>query len=320
MTGCSIGLTGASVDSLALPSDAGTSIELPDASADAGGHPKKGTAPPANDAGGAAPDAGVRSVVSPLCGMTVDDGAVTCSPDEGSCTLPANDAGAGPGEGGADAGLYPGRDGGFTPSHTACRVMPVRGEAGSTPAPMCGVAGTGMSESACTGSSDCAPGFECVLPSEIQADGAASAGVCRQYCCSNVCSEAFFCSKQTTLGGAVAVPVCIPTQVPDVVDGGSAAPCQLLNDATCQYGQTCQVVPQATGQVLACVTPGTAMAGQSCESVNCAAGLSCIGGVFPYRTCAELCDIDEDQCPSGQTCTSNAVLSNVAAEVGICTD
>jgi hypothetical protein len=117
------------------------------------------------------------------------------------------------------------------------------------------------------------------------------------------------------------VPVCVPSPVLSSADGGAdggAAACQLLNDATCTYGLTCQVVPQSSGQVQ-CVMPGTATAGQSCETVNCQAGLSCLG-VFPMRTCAQLCDQDEDTCPSGQTCTSNAVLSNIDPQIGVCAE
>jgi hypothetical protein len=82
-------------------------------------------------------------------------------------------------------------------------------------------------------------------------------------------------------------------------------------------GLTCQVVNQFTGQV-ACVIPGSATAGESCESSKCAKGLSCILGYFPARECAQLCLIGDNDCPAGEACTSNAAISSVDSQIGTC--
>jgi hypothetical protein len=148
-------------------------------------------------------------------------------------------------------------------------------------------------------------------------DGAqGSTGVCRRYCCDNICSGAgAFCDKETTVSGAVAVPVCV-TRAWEGADAGVA--CELLDDTSCGgSGLSCQLVDTATGQV-ACVTPGTATAGQSCELANCASGFSCVVGYFPARRCAQLCDVENGNCSKGETCTANAALSTVNAHVGVC--
>ncbi len=328
--GCSIGLTGASI-AADDPADASVPVRAVDAgsgAADAGR--RKAVAPAADAATLVSLDAGTVGVVSPLCGVVVGDGSVTCDPDEGSCSV--DDAGADASTvPSADAGAYEAVDGGgdvasgAAGGRSACHVTAVYGDggvtgaAGSTPvAPTCSAAGNGTEESACSASSDCAPGLDCVVADGSRPDGAALLGVCRRYCCNNVCggTTASYCHIQPTIGGAVAVPVCVPTAPHTAADGG--APCTLLDDSTCGAGLTCQVVNVSSGQ-LACVTAGTATAGQSCDVMNCAAGLSCLAGTFPYRTCAQLCDQEYDQCPAGQTCMSNPVLSSVDAQIGVCT-
>jgi hypothetical protein len=247
------------------------------------------------------------------------DASAPCDPDNGACTPTVAVPDAGEPSYFADAAV-PGSGGGAAESYT-CRVTAERGEAGiASVMPECVLAGVGKAESPCAASRDCAPGFECVVDdSRVHADGASDTqGVCRHYCCDNICQGLrAFCDKETTVGGAVAVPVCVTRPAQGSGDGGAA--CALLDDSTCGGGGlSCQVVNLDTGEV-ACVTPGTAMAGQSCELTNCAKGLSCIVGYFPDRTCGQLCDVENNDCPSGQSCAPNATLSNASASVGVCT-
>jgi hypothetical protein len=254
-----------------------------------------------------APDAGSTTVMnstsaSPLCGAPGDGGSASaCSPDIDSCSAPA------------DAGVDYDMDGGAGTAEPAfgCHVTATHVEAGAAGAmAVCSPAGHGKPESPCYGSDDCAPGLECVVDAaKGEADSAASAGgVCRRYCCDNTCDEkGSFCDIEYTVSSAVAVPVCV-----------NGHPCELLNDATCGSGLTCQVVDAFTGQV-ACVTPGVATAGESCETSKCAKGLSCILGYFPARECAQLCYIQNDSCPSGEVCVASAAIPGVASQIGTCT-
>jgi hypothetical protein len=264
------------------------------------------------------------SAGSPLCGMrAAGDASVACDPDDGTCTsyrisedagAPAADA-----EPLADAGGVGAMED-AAPTTLGCHVVTHKLEAGvASVAPSCTPAGTGTAESPCSASNDCAPGFECVLDeSRLPSDGASvGPGVCRHYCCDNTCSGAHaFCDKETVVGGLAAVPVCVTRSPSPAVDGGVT--CQLLEDSTCGGSFDCQVVNADTGQV-ACVAAGTATAGQSCELTNCAKGLSCVAGYFPDRSCAQLCDLDNNDCPSGQYCAANAALSSTNARVGVCT-
>ena len=313
--GC-VGITGAELGSSAsLVADASVSSFAEDAGG-ASSESKMAAVTTNADAGAAGPIFFTEG--SPLCKIVQsDDGVFPCDPDAPSCaayrgaagvagadaSTPAAADAAGSGVGSlADAGVV---------LPTACRVTAVRGDAGtSSAAPMCQVAGLGTAESPCYASTDCEAGFECVVSAAKVAGTATNGGVCRHYCCNNVCAEAHaFCDIETTVGEDVAVPVC-------VAHGSS---CQLLNDATCGLaGLTCQVVNDTTGEV-ACVTPGVAKAGESCETEKCAAGLSCIAGTFPNRQCAQLCNHSNDDCPAGESCTSNTALSDINTQVGVCT-
>jgi hypothetical protein len=51
---------------------------------------------------------------------------------------------------------------------------------------------------------------------------------------------------------------------------------------------------------------------------NCAEGLSCVLGYFPARECAQLCYLQNDNCPAGETCTASAAISGAAAQIGTC--
>jgi hypothetical protein len=315
--GCGIGLTASpsegftAGDALATPP-----VDAAAAGADAG-ITSTGT-PPVIDAGTA--DAATHMAGSPLCGIgTTADAGASCSPDEGVCT---------PAPGGVDAAAAAidaarsgsgGSDGGVAEPDAesfACRVTVTRAEAGAASAvAACTVAGTGRAEAVCHASSDCAPGFDCVVNAiNTYADGASTTGVCRHYCCDNSCEASnSFCDIESTLGGSASVPVCVPQSSASV-----GAACVLLDDMTCGTGLSCQVVNANTGEV-ACVTPGSATAGDSCETAKCADGLSCIGGYFPNRQCVQLCNHDNDNCPPGDTCTADPALSGQNAAVGICT-
>jgi hypothetical protein len=59
--------------------------------------------------------------------------------------------------------------------------------------------------------------------------------------------------------------------------------CDVLAAADCGNGKSCQII-DPTGNV-ACVTSGSAGAGDACSAVNtCQPGFSCVGG-----TCRRLC-------------------------------
>jgi len=313
--GCGIGLSGASVGTDEVE-DAGL-LAYRDAAAAVDAPTKTTLLPVVNDAGTSTVDSVARTQGSPLCGIPVVPGTMAvCNPDVGTCTPPY-----GGGTGLRDAAALPSLDDAAIEVTTfACRVTETRSEGGVASAtPTCSPAGLGTGATACEGSIDCAPGFECVINAQnVQADGAAGnllTGVCRHYCCDNVCAgPQSFCDIETTVGGSTAVPVCVDRPA---TDGGPA--CELLDDATCNgSGLVCQVVNAATGDV-ACVTAGTATVGESCETTKCGKGLSCIAGAFPDRTCAQLCNRENSDCPTGETCMENAALSSVNAQIGVCT-
>jgi hypothetical protein len=276
--------------------------------------------PSAVYADGGATDVVANGGISPLCGavavQAASDAGITCDPDDTmSCTPPKTATGD-------DAGAY--EDAGTS---FGCHVTATHVEAGAASAmTTCEAATADATEDAsCYASGDCAPGFECVVgATRAEADGSSgtAAGVCRAYCCDNTCEHKdSFCDIETAVGGAVSVPVCVSGHAASAM-GDAGAVCELLNDATsgpgsCGAGLTCQVVNQFTGQV-ACVVPGSATAGQSCESAKCAKGLSCILGYFPARECAQLCIIGNDDCPAGAACTASAAISSVDSQVGTC--
>jgi hypothetical protein len=248
------------------------------------------------------------SAGSPLCGIPASGavcdpdlgGALDAGPGCGSAPGPSSDGGA---DGASDGGLEAGApsDAGPAGSSLACRVL---GEADGSVAPACAVAGSGDDGAACTRGADCAAGFECV--------GTPGKGVCRRYCCDNACAAPAtdaggsppFCDIEPVAASpTLAVPVCV--QKPSCVP---FTPCP---DPT----ETCAVVDsQGT---TACVAQGAQTVGEDCERAHCRAGLAC-WGVFPERTCAQLCDA-VNPCPGGQTCQSN--YSNFGSEdtsLGIC--
>jgi hypothetical protein len=263
----------------------------------------------------------VPTATSPLCGVGAcdPDEDTECDPDAGATF--ATDAGVAADDGGEgpDEDAAPAYDAGSVqPSVTAyaCHVTASSSEGGTSPATSCTAAGKGHYDAACGSSSDCAPGYECVQDDARAAQGGAvQAGVCRRYCCGNTCpGTQSFCAIEMTLTGGTEVPVCVVRPTNSAVDSGGQ--CELLQDSTCGAGLTCQV---ASDGASACVMAGTATAGQSCETENCAAGLSCVVGYFPSRTCAQLCDLSGDGCPPGQKCADNPTVTATDGSVGVCT-
>jgi hypothetical protein len=319
LSACGIGLTAASFSEGSVVAVDGGAQGYGD-SGSVTTAPKQPTSTPGSDAavglavGSGSGSGGALASASPLCGSPYAmDSGVTCNPDLlGDCTPPSLD----------DAGVAAAGDAGASPgaARFGCHVTAVRAEAGmASSAPVCSAAGAGKADAVCHASNDCEPGYECVVNAQhLATDGAAQDGVCRRYCCDNTCADpASYCDIETTVEGSVAVPVCATHDPTASADGGAA--CELLNDATCGAGGlSCQVVNVDTGAV-ACITPGTAAAGQSCETTHCAAGLSCIAGYFPDRRCAQLCNHDNDECPAGWVCTPSLSLSTVNALIGVCT-
>jgi hypothetical protein len=310
MTACGIGLTAPSAGSAALTSvDGGRESQDASASGNA-----TVTAPlgAVADSGSIAADA-LAMTESPLCNHSLTS---VCDPDETGCSAGCAQEVLGDAGTPAVAQARCARGEGF-----ACHVTAVRGDGGvAEVVPACTVAKSGVEEDPCTSSDSCAAGYECVInavnldPTNVDA---AKAGVCRRYCCDNVCGHAeSFCDIETEIGGSVAVPVCVDlASTPSLPGAGGYGSCQLLKDS-CPTGLACQIVDQRTGLV-ACVTPGSSTAGQSCEVDKCAAGFSCIGQ-FPYRQCAQLCNVDNpNDCMSG-TCTQNTALSSNDSIVGVC--
>ena len=257
---------------------------------------------PSFDAAAAyAADAGVansrRNVVgSELCNIDLQG---TCQPDDlTACEEATGLAGDSGGDGGPvtladagvtdaafanDAGPQPPADAGA--GLLACRVV----RRGTTVGPQCTASGAGKDGDACRASLDCGVGFECV----------GNPGQCRRYCClgSKSCGEGRVCDKQTLFGDeSVTVPVCAPVH-----------PCQLLAPKACPDNQTCAIADQRNGQT-SCLTIGSAQVGESCETINCGAGLTCLGQEGT-RSCFKLCTKSKyGDCPSETKCKGSAPL------------
>jgi hypothetical protein len=214
---------------------------------------------------------------SPLCHASFS----TCFPDDAidACDLAA-DGGA------SDAGVEP-ADG----AAPACHVV----ANGASPA--CLPAGLGLTNAACSQSTDCAAGHECI-----------GGGSCRHYCCSGsiACQVNEFCDVQPTAQDpTMVVPVCMPE-----------VPCALLDSDDCPPSQQCSVV-RGDGST-SCVNVGTAKDGESCDAQHCARGLVCIGAQGS-ATCAPLCyTAGANSCAStGRSCTATLPLFRDET-IGVC--
>lgn len=231
---------------------------------------------------------------SPLCAHTSSD----CFPDgpqngfeQCIVTADAGASGGANGAGGDDAGA----DGGATTAIVteACRV---RLDTSSAPKPVCVANGEGKEGAQCLVATDCAAGYECV----------GSPGQCRHYCCSaSACASGQqFCDIQTVAEiGSLRVPVCMPVRS-----------CKLLATDGCSVGEQCEVVDdQGT---TSCVAVGPLHAGDSCETNHCGEHLTCLG-VPGSRKCYTLCDTQQNDCSTGETCKSGAPLFK-DSEIGVC--
>jgi hypothetical protein len=216
-----------------------------------------------------------------------DDAAETDADD-------ATDAAATPvADGAADAGADAARSSPF-----GCRVVE---SADAGVAPVCTAAGSGIDGDHCSGSKDCAAGYECV-----------GDGICRRYCCSGSCDATHFCDVQLEAhpagaGVPVPVPVCVPV-VP------CALPGEPSDAGSCVEGsETCAVVLAGSISgavpVASCVQSGPASVGESCEAQHCAAGLTCIGA-WGNKICYTLCDTTDasSQCQGSQVCSGGLPL------------
>jgi hypothetical protein len=293
------------------------------ASSDAGGG---ATVSFADDAGVATPAPTLLG--SPLCNLRVgsddggaggdrvcdpddveDGGSLQCSvPDAGAELLDAaavlqhNDSGTEADDGGSpsDAGeVTTPVDANPPATLTAGLACHVAAPDASAAAPQaCIAAGAGKDGTECQKSDDCANGFECV----------GSPGQCRHYCCggNSVCAVTYapsFCNPEPVVSTTTfLVPVCIP------ISG-----CSLFGK--CPTGQTCGVVKD--DGTTSCVPIGPQIAGEECDTADCATGLTCVGSVGS-RTCYQLCHVaSTSECPTGTACTGSAQLFQ-DPQYGIC--
>lgn len=244
------------------------------------------------DDGGVAPDAPPRGLApsqiagSPLCNASTWMG---CYPDDQHV---ARDRDCNLSGAAADAST------GSDSSVLACRVQPPSG--GVAAAPVCGPAGPATDGVACRGSTDCAPGYECV-----------GGGVCRRYCCAGSCSnQNQFCDIQVmTLDASTKVPVCIPVDDCGLLDQPSDA-------GACAPDETCSVVRDNGAR--SCVATGSRQPGDECDTDHCAEGLACLGSAGARR-CYVLCHTSggSPECSHKQNCKGGLPLFLLPG-VGIC--
>jgi hypothetical protein len=277
MTGCGgLGLGSVSV---------GSNVETPPeentpASPDAGAfEASKGYPVPSADSGADGGSAASPFLGSPLCGVT----GTTCDPDSLACNFAVGDGSAG------ECKAYSVCKGSADVAQetAACRVVGML--------PVCAEIGQQAEGMSCQKGSDCAAELECVGAGV----SGTNSGICRRYCCDSICSKDSFCDIEPVFGSEQLVPVC-----------NEVHHCTPLGASSCHGGQTCTVVEQASEETTACVTPGTALAGDDCTMQKCAADLACISG-----TCKTLC-VMTSSCSYGESCMPLTALGD---GVGICT-
>jgi hypothetical protein len=226
---------------------------------------------------------------NPLCNASTTNG---CYPDNAtaaeSCPL---DAGVAP----VDAGIHD--------AAIACRVT--ADPDGLNAKPICARAGAKTTGEACTDSSDCAAQLECVA----RGNGTSA---CEPYCCSGTCANPNdFCDVAPVVSAtqtATKVPVCVPIMHCELLAGG------VLSGA-CPVGETCSIVRD--DGATSCEEIGEAKAGEDCDDVHCAAGLTCIG-VPGSRRCFQLCtSVGVESCTAPQKCQGGMPLFPVG--YGVCT-
>lgn len=233
-------------------------------------------------------DGGVGGANQVQGSLLCNHNGATCDPD-----VEANGGGCGsPSVGSDDAGAYV-----VDASTLACRVAKTPATAGSDDltSPTCSAAGAGENGAACQSSSDCAAGFECV----------GNNGVCRHYCCDDVCKADSFCDIQPATGASgLKVPVCVPVHA-----------CSLLSGAGCGPDETCTIVNDNDGTT-SCVATGPAKVGESCDTVHCGENLVCLGELNA-RKCFALCSKSASTCTAPETCQGSAPLFH-DMDIGVC--
>jgi hypothetical protein len=253
--------------------------------------------------------------------MSIPADASPPSPDGGliDAAPPADggrpvDAGS-PVDSGARADGGPPRDGGMCAESPCQLVAPQCGCAAgegcflSAGARTCATAGAGTEGSACTGSSDCARGLECV---NVSADPARPAAQCARYCASDATCVGTGSLCLTTLsdGAGGSIPgVTLCTRACDPID-----------QTGCASGLSCTVLRETAGAMRGltdCAGPvGIGTTFSSCEDdTDCAAGYACAGG-----SCTHWCNVaTDDGCGLFEICigfVDPVVIGGV--EYGLC--
>ena len=180
-----------------------------------------------------------------------------------------------------------------------CRISGVGNRVGPVCSDSSASGGDGVS---CEIGGDCAPGFDCVI-------GDKGSRICRHYCCGGTCKgnqsngSATFCDVQSLVDVNQKAPVCMPLKHCN----------KLLGTAECGANETCAVVTEAgdTG----CVAVGEKRVGESCDAAHCAANLTCFGQPGA-RKCFKLCKVNASDCPTSQSCVTNAAFKD--ATFGVC--
>jgi hypothetical protein len=149
----------------------------------------------------------------------------------------------------------------------------------------CWSAGAGVEGSSCTSSEDCGTGLDCV---------AYSSTVMR---CSTLCVTDIDCSAGFRCLGSL------------VCDDGSSAgkhcgrPCDdvtLAGATACGPGFKCDVGCGPAGPVTFCAVAGELRSGPCQNSLDCAAGFSCL-----EHQCRQACHVQAD-CTAGGTCSAQS--------------
>jgi hypothetical protein len=145
-------------------------------------------------------------------------------------------------------------------------------------------------DAACEGG-DCQPGLTCI-------DWPGDRGqVCTKMCDraegASGCSADSACTSW--LSGNPAVGLCEPT--PTICD---------IYEQNCPTGEACTFGrhPVTNEPIFVCAEAGAKVAGEACsgDQGRCVPGLVCIN-VESVSTCHEICLVDTEDCPTGQTCS-----------------
>jgi hypothetical protein len=173
----------------------------------------------------------------------------------------------------------------------------------------CATAGAGAEGTACTSSSSCAPGLDCVNLSVV---ASRSITQCARYCgtdsdcmgAGSLCLHAL----DDGMGGAIpGVRICTRA-------------CNPVRQTGCATGLMCNVYRESIGSMrflTDCTGPaGTRTRGQSCtQDIDCAPGLACISS-----RCYRWCDVATNEgCLGAELCsplTPRAVVGGT--EYGVC--